>query len=128
MSRQLLITFTDDKKAKITIPDDAKITFAPWAPPRKNGFARDVHELQGTLRIYQGTKDNIIGCFAPVFSFRDLTMGYAEQVAKEEGATIWKDDEKGYVREHKVSVQREWVDPAHTLKGEVTTKKKSKKK
>lgn len=114
MSRQLLITFQDDKRSRITIPDDAKITFAPWSPPRKERYGHE-HELAGTLRIYQGTKDNIVACFAHVASFRDLSLGYAEQVAKEEGATIWKDDEKGYVREHKVSIQKEWVDPARVL-------------
>jgi len=121
MSRQLLITFRDDKKSRITIPDDAKVTFAPWSPPNKDGFVRNTEQLAGTLRIYQGSKENIVACFSQVESFRDLSLGYAEQVAREEGATIWKDDEKGYVREHKVSVQKQWTDPAHTLEGHVDT-------
>jgi len=99
-----------DKTFKIDIPDDAKITFGPWSPPPK-GREWAAAEKVGTLRIYQGTKENIIACFGGVSSFRDLSMGYAEQVAKEEGATIWKDDEKGYMREHKISVSKQWVNP-----------------
>jgi hypothetical protein len=102
-----------DKTFKIDIPDDAKVTFGPWSPPnQKSGYSPDSYKAVGTLRIYKGDgkkEESIIACFSGVGSFRDVTMGYAEQVAKEEGATIWKDDEKGYVREHKVSVQKEWV-------------------
>lgn len=110
MAKQLLVygatTF------KITVPDDAKVTFGPWSPPSKKGNW-DSGDKRGTLRIYQGTKDNIIACFAGVEGFRDLTMQYAEQVAKEEGAVIWKDDQDGYVREDKVQRKKEWVgDPA----------------
>lgn len=43
--------------------------------------------------------------------FRELSLQYAEEVAREEGATIWKDDEHGYVRENKMAVTREWVSP-----------------
>jgi hypothetical protein len=89
-----------DKIFRITIPDDAKVTFGPFSPPTK-GRPYGSNESRGTLRIYQGSKDNIIACFAGVSSFRELSMQYAEQVAKEEGATIWKDDDKGYTREHK---------------------------
>ena len=54
-----------------------------------------------------------------VAGFRDLSLGYTQQVAKEEGATIWKDDHEGYVRENVVKVKKEWVaGPA--LVGEVT--------
>ena len=112
--RHLEVIQTGDKKFRITIPDDSKVTFGPWSPPKNNNLYEVTHAT-GTLRIYKGTKDNIIACYSDVVSFRDLSLGYAEQVAKEEGATIWKDDEKGYVREHKVSVQREWVNPARTL-------------
>lgn len=124
MAKELLVE--GEKTFKITIPDDAKITFGPWSPPPKNkAWGHD--DRIGTLRIYQGTKDNIIACFAGVRTFRILTMGYREQVAKEEGATMWKDDEKGYVREDKVSIKNEWVTPQ--LEGEVLEiRKKNKKK
>jgi len=110
-----------EKTFKISVPDDAKITFGPWSPPNKKGHW-DEGSRQGTLRIYQGSKDNILACFANVSGFRDLTMAYMEEVAKEEGATIWKDDEKGYMREDKVTRKKEWVaDPL------LTDKRKNKK-
>jgi hypothetical protein len=66
---------------------------------------------EGTLRIYQGSKENIIAVFAGVRGFRDLSLQYAEEVAKEEGATIWKSDEHGYMREDRVQRRNEWVEP-----------------
>lgn len=110
MPRQLLVF--GEKTFKITVPDDAKITFGPWAPPpaKAAAFERTEH-AKGTLRIYQGSKENIIACFSPVSGFRDLTMPYAEEVAREEGAVIWKDDEHGYTREDKVRRSKEWVEP-----------------
>lgn len=115
--RQLLVF--GYKTFKITIPDDAKITFGPWSPPRKNKagdweFNRESTERGGTLRIYAGKSEklgNLIACFSNVTSFRDLMLGYAEEVAREEGATIWKDDETGYVREEKVKREKDWVEP-----------------
>lgn len=100
------------KNFKIDIPDDAKVTFGPFSPPRSkgNGYT-DASKLAGTLRIYRGSKDNIIACFTEVYGFRDLSMGYMEEVAKEEGATIWKSDDKGYQREEKVVRDSTWVDP-----------------
>ena len=113
-----------DEIFQITIPDDAKITFSPWSPPKKDGYVNE-RTLAGTLRIYQTTKDNIIACFAGVRTFRDISMSYRKQVVKEEGATIWKDDEKGYVRDSKVSVTNEWTNPQ--LEGEVVKPKRKKK-
>ena len=112
--RQLLVF--GEKTFKITVPDDAKITFGPWSPPRtnKNGYEmNDNSARRGTLRIYTGSEKtgNVLAVFSGVLGFRDLTLGYAEEVAKEEGATIWKDDEKGYQREESVKRSKEWVEP-----------------
>lgn len=108
MSRVLLVE--GDKTFRITIPDDAKITFAPFSPPKRNGYARTPNELTGTLRIYQGTKDNIIAMFTDVASFRELTaVSYEEMVVREEGAAIWKSDEDGYKREEQVKFERDFV-------------------
>jgi hypothetical protein len=109
MPRQLLVQGA--KTFKVTIPDDAKITFGPWSPGKKDEPYGGERTKVGTLRIYQGTKDNIIACFGGVQSFRDLSMGYAEEVVRQEGDTIWKDDEHGYVRESRQSQSREWVEP-----------------
>src|SRR5690349_12086301 len=97
-----------EKTFKITVPDDARVTFGPWSPPsRKNGeMYGDPESRRGTLRVYKGSgqkETNIIACFTGVRSFRDLSIGYAEEVAREEGSVIWKDDEKGYSREEKKS-------------------------
>lgn len=107
MTTKQLLVF-GETTFKITVPADAKITFGPWSPPTK-GFDGNRESLKGTLRVYQKTKDNILACFSGVTGFRDLSMNYAEQVAKEEGAIIWKDDKDGYKREEKVSRVAEWV-------------------
>lgn len=110
--RELLVF--GDRTFKISIPDDAKVTFGPWSPPPKDRSGWQNEERRGTLRIYknEGAKENgILACFAGVTGFRDLSIGYAEEVAREEGATIWKSDEHGYMREDKRSGSREWVVP-----------------
>lgn len=109
--RQLLVF--GERTFKITIPDDAKVTFGPFSPPTRDAHAwRESGRAAGTLRIYKGTKDNIVACFIGVHGFRDLSLEYAEEVAREEGATIWKSDEHGYVREEKFKQTRDWVEPA----------------
>lgn len=113
------------KTFKITVPDDAKITFGPWSPPRSKDskWTEPMDSSRGgTLRIYRGTKDNIIACFSNVNGFRDLSLDYAEEVAKEEGATIWKDDEHGYVRETKMAMKKKWIEPQ--IEGAIEVKKK----
>ena len=119
-----------DKTFKIRVPDEAKLTFGPFSPPRGRTagnmqWGEGSTQSQGTLRIYGRTKDDILACFAGVRGFRDLSMGYAEEIAREEGSTIWKDDEKGYVRENKAVRTKEWVeDPARLITGTVVKKRK----
>lgn len=106
--KQLLVF--GDKTFKITVPDGAKITFGPFSPPTKNSGAFTADRAKGTLRIYLAA--DIIACFAGVSGFRDLSLGYAEEVAKEEGAVIWKSDENGYQREDRSAQRKEWIaDP-----------------
>lgn len=106
--KQLLVF--GKKTFKITVPDHAKLTFGPFSPPTKGGGYNEAR-AEGTLRVYLRTKDNIIACFAGVYGFRDLSLEYAEEVAKEEGAVIWKSDKDGYQREEKVNRAKDWVDP-----------------
>lgn len=118
--RRDLLVF-GEKTFKISIPGSSKITFGPFSPPTASskGYGGiDPSRAIGTLRIYDGTKDNIIACFTGVRSFRELSLDYQEEVAVEEGARIWKSDEKGYVREEKVSSQRKWIEPALLEQGE----------
>jgi len=103
-----------DKNFKIRIPEDARLTFGPFSPPPR-GNQRGMGEWSdgakaGTLRVYGKTQKDVLAVFSGVRGFRDLSVGYAEEVAREEGATVWKDDEKGYVREEKRSLKREWVE------------------
>lgn len=113
MSRELLVF--GSKTFRITIPDDAKVTFGPFSPPTggDSRYGQRPERAVGTLRIYKGTKsnENIMAVFAGVHGFRDLNLEYAEEVAKEEGATIWKSDKHGYQREEKVKRSSEWVEP-----------------
>lgn len=99
-----------EKTFKITVPNSAKITFGPFSPPRK-GQSHPYHEQQlaGTIRIYEGK--NVVAVFTHVTGYRDLSLEYVEQVAKEEGSIIWKSDNNGYIREEKQARKQEW-EPA----------------
>lgn len=127
MPRQLLVQ--GEKNFKITIPEDAKVTFGPWSPPNANTAVANYsssYKALGTLRIYQGT--NVIACFGGVSGFRDLSViGYAEEVVREEGAIVWKDDEHGYVREDKVKRAKEWISPERQLEPKQTARKRKAK-
>lgn len=112
MDKELLVF--GDKEFKIKVPEDAKITFGPFSPPPGKGMSQDWRnssKAEGTLRIYKGTKDNIIAVFAGVRGFRDLSLDYTEKVAVEEGASVWKSDNDGYSREEKVSRKNQWIEP-----------------
>lgn len=107
MARELLVF--GDKVFKISIPDDSKVTFGPWSPPSPNS---KYTSLVGTLRVYKGSKttENILAVFSGVTGFRELSLEYSEQIAKEEGATIWKSDNNGYSRQENVNRSYEWGD------------------
>jgi len=110
MSRTLLV-YAKPKNFKITIPDEAKVTFGPWSPGEKNYGDK---AMSGTLRIYEkGEKSTILAVFSGVTSFRNISaIDYSEEVVREEGAVIWKSDEHGYEREEKVQKSQEWTSPA----------------
>lgn len=108
-----------DKTFKIKVPDFAKLTFGPFSPPPR-GNARGLGEWSdsakaGTLRVYGRTTKDVLAVFSGVRGFRDLTLDYAEEVVREEGATIWKSDERGYEREDKTKRSKEWVEEQKTL-------------
>lgn len=119
MSRTILV---EGKKVfRVTIPDDARLTFGPWSPPTGEAKAYGINEkaLSGTLRVYsKGTKatENILAVFSGVTGFRDLsTIDVAERVATEEVRTVWKSDAKGYSQEVVGSKGAQWIDPAAEL-------------
>lgn len=100
-----------DKNFKIVIPDEARLTFSPWSPPPRNG-GWDNGEKAGTLRVYAGAGEkNVLACFSGVRGFRDTCLSYAEEVFRETGSAIWRDDEKGLVKDEHVSQQKGWIVP-----------------
>ena len=131
MSRTLLVTKTDGKEAKITIPDDIRITFGPWSPPsaKSDNSNYGQRALAGTLRIYRGAtkaSESIILVMTDVEGFREIpVIDYLEKVTVEKGATMWESDTKGYVREEKVQRTDEWVTAE--LPAQVVTLKRGRK-
>lgn len=119
MSRTLLCTRDNGGEFRVTVPDDARITFGPFSPPTKDRDYDRNEKLRGTLRVYRANSTtDILAVFAGVASFRDTSViGFAQKIAVEEGATLWKDDQEGYSREHKVNRKEEWIadDPAPRL-------------
>jgi hypothetical protein len=111
LSKELLVF--GEKTFKITIPDGAKVTFGPWSPPTGGDrYANTDKALNGTLRVYapEGkSTENILAVFSGVKGFRETSLGYAEMVAREEGAILWNSDSEGYTREEKVKTGRDWV-------------------
>lgn len=109
--RKILVSAA--KKFILTVPDDAKLTFGPWSPPSDKS-AREPYDSEGkrgTLRIYgpgPTASRECLAVFSGVVSFRDMSLGYAEEIVKEEGATIWHDDERGYYRDAKVERTVVW--------------------
>lgn len=106
--RELLVIA--DKTFKIKVKDDAKITFGPWSPKGDDNerYSGGVSQRNGTLRIYEGT--NVIAVFSGVKSYRDLSLDYSEKIAVEQGATMWRNDERGYERTANTSGRAEWID------------------
>ena len=119
MSRTILVE--GKKTLRVSIPDDARVTFGPWSPPTGEGkYGATEKALSGTLRIYKGgttkANENILAVFSGVTGFRDLnSVDVSERVATEEVRTVWKSDAKGYSQEVVGSVGAAWVDPAAAI-------------
>lgn len=105
MTRQILVQGV--KEFRLTVPDEAKITFGPWSPGEKNNFEGN---KTGTLRIYESknANANILGVFSGVKSFREEGLGYEEKIFVEKGSTVWESDRDGYKREESVSRSAKW--------------------
>lgn len=118
MSRTILV---EGKKVfRVTIPDDARLTFGPWSPPTGDKYNVNEKALSGTLRVYKGgttkSAENILAVFSGVTGFRDLsTVDVSERVATEEVRTVWKSDARGYSQEVVGSVGAQWVNPVAEL-------------
>lgn len=60
----------------VSVPDDAKITFGPTVPftpsPGRNPFAgNENRDRSYSLRVYKGSKENLLAVFPAVMGFRD---------------------------------------------------------
>lgn len=110
------------KTFKINVPDDARLTFGPWSPPsdKSSRYGASETALKGTLRVYDGPKAtaSVLAVFSGVTGYRDMSIDYQEEVAREEGAIIWKSDKDGYSREEKVQRGADWLDPQLEAGGE----------
>lgn len=115
MSREILVF--GEKTFKIIVSDESKITFSPWSPPSSKAGYNSEGGAKGTLRIYEkGEKSNILAVFSGVTSFRESSLNYSEQVMKEEGETIWKNDNGMYSRNDSWKQSKEWTsDPLNIL-------------
>lgn len=123
MGKLILVTKVGGKQFRITVPDEARITFGPWSPPMAGAerYSGGEKALTGTLRIYTGgpkASENILAVFSGVESFRDVGIDYEEQVAVEKGAVIWESDKDGYHREENVKRSSTWVDPVAQIAAE----------
>lgn len=92
---------------RVTLPAGAKLTFGPNVPyARKGGYGQ---EAGYALRVYQGSKENLIAVFANVEWFRDVSLDVSRLIVREAGKTVWKSDEKGYKVEESVQRQETWA-------------------
>jgi len=111
--RELLVQ--GEKRFKVTIPDDAKVTFGPFSPPSKDrSESYGPSERRGTLRIYRSHKSDadILAVFSGVTGFRDLAaVEYIEEAFVTKGQTVWQNDQNGYSVEDRASGERQWVVP-----------------
>lgn len=110
MPRTLLVDSAEGE-FRIIIPDGATVTFGPFSPPTKQGYHSGEGKI-GTLRVYQGGKENVIFVRSGVYGFRDLdAIEYSEKVTTEEVSTVWKSDRTGYSRETTGQRTEEWHTP-----------------
>lgn len=91
---RVLLVKTVKGEFKVTIPGDAKITFGPAFRNHKESGFNAVAEY--ALRIYQGSKENLLAVFTEVRGFQDINIPIERKVVSEAGKTLWRSDEGGY--------------------------------
>lgn len=99
---------------KVEIPEGSKLTFGPAVPYKtKHGYEAPNHGY--ALRVYQGTKENLIAVFNGVTTFREIGLPVSRLVVREGGKTVWKSDEKGYEVQASVERNAAWVPDVKRL-------------
>lgn len=107
MSRKLLVE--GKKTFRITIPDEAKVTFGPWSPGEKKNYDQST-ESKGTLRVYadKAVNSTILGVWSGVTSFREESLDFEEKTEMQVGSTVWKSDRSGYKKVDEVQREEVW--------------------
>lgn len=96
-TRTLLVTETNGKQFKITIPADYKVTFGKQ--PGSSG--RTPYEpAEPSLRIYENDSKQR-ACFVGIRSFRDLSLPVTRLVISEDGTSRWSSDGDGNTEQTK---------------------------
>lgn len=110
-----LLVRDGDGEFKVDLPAEAKLTFGPAVPyARKPGYAP---ENQGgyALRVYVGSKENLVAVFNGVQWFREIGIPVSRLVIREAGKSVWKSDDKGYEVQHDVKRDAQWVPDVKRL-------------
>lgn len=113
----LLLTLSDGKEMKVTIPNGARVTFGPTAPyQRKPGGWGEGGGNSWSVRVYASkANDSLLAVFSGVAEFRPIDMPCSKLVIKEAGKSLWKSDETGYEVQESVERKSEFVDAAKLL-------------
>ena len=135
MPERELKVWGDSGTFTIKVPEDAKVTFGPWAPPNARMIegstatsgARFGPERGGKLRIYKGTKTtgDILAVFAGVQGFRDTAIEYTEEPSRmpePEAREVvdWSDMEEDEKDDLAARIARVFADKAMEEKDEDT--------
>jgi hypothetical protein len=109
VGERMILVKTESEEFRIGIPADAKITFGPSFPPMKNerGYGKP---MEYALRIYRGSKDNLIAVFTGVREFREDGMTVEKKIHSEAGKTLWRSDEEGFKVATSVKRKEKFMD------------------
>ena len=113
--RTLILTNCSGKNTRVTVPDKARVVFGyitTTTTMKLDRYARDLPFVRA-FQVFD-EDESLLACFTDTASFRDASINYAEEVVREEGASIWKSDNNGYEREEKLKKTKAWDEPEQT--------------
>lgn len=103
---------TTDRRFRISIPEDWKVTFGPLAIAAKGAGYGQANPI--ALRVYESdTKQR--GVFINVISFRDMSMTTKVAAVRQKGEAAWQADTPTVYRANlrgvkESDLERAWVD------------------
>lgn len=112
---RVILMRTAEGEFKVTVPPDAKLTFGPAIPGPSKSRGYEPSRMEYAVRIYKGSKENLLAVFTGVYNFRDIEMPVAKLIVREAGKSVWKSDETGYKVEEDVKKSGRFVDDLHLL-------------